>query len=121
MKTILVVDDQPEVVGLLHDILSLEGYRVLTADSTDPARKQLALKKVDLVFLDVDMPGESGYELCGFIKGFPDPPKVVMLTGLDEESHWSEGLRVGADVYAVKPFGRDRILLMVKELIGEPD
>ncbi len=119
MKTILVVDDQPEVVGLLRDILSLEGYRVLTADSTEPARKHLAVKKVDLVFLDVDMPGESGHELCEFIKGFPDAPKVVMLTGLEEEAHWKEGLRVGADVYAVKPFGRDRILLIVRELIGE--
>ncbi|MBL0313852.1 MAG: response regulator [Holophagaceae bacterium] len=121
MKTVLVVDDQPEVVGLLQDILSLEGYRVLTADSSDPARKWLAIKKVDLAFLDVDMPGESGYELCEFIKGFPGAPKVVMLTGLEDEAHWQEGHRVGADVYAVKPFGRDRILMIVQELIGEAD
>lgn len=121
MKTILVVDDQAEVVGLLSDILSLEGYSVLTADSTDPARSLLARHKVDLAFLDVDMPGESGYELCEFIKGFPDAPKVVMLTGLSEEAYWQEGQRVGADVYAVKPFGRDRILLITRELIGEAD
>lgn len=121
MKSVLVVDDQPEVVGLLQDILALEGYRVLTADSAAPARELLAVKKVDLAILDVDMPGESGHELCEFIKGFPDAPKVVMLTGLEEEAHWREGLRVGADVYAVKPFGRDRILFIVRELIGEAD
>ncbi len=118
MSTILVVDDQPDVVGLLRDMLTPEGYRVLTADSTGPARELLAAEKVDLAILDVDMPGESGHELCAFIKRFPGAPKVLMLTGLEAEAHWKEGLQVGADVYAVKPFGRDRILLIVRELLG---
>ncbi len=121
MKTILVVDDQPEVVGLLRDMLSIEGYRVLSADSTEPARELLATEKVDLAILDVDLPGESGHELCAFIKRFPEGPKVVMLTGLETEAHWKEGLQMGADLYAVKPFGRDRILMIVRELLGETD
>ena len=118
MSTILVVDDQPEVVGLLRDMLVPEGYRVFTADSTETARGILASEKVDLAILDVDLPGESGHELCAFVKRFEQASKVRMLTGLETEAHWKEGLQVGADVYAVKPFGRDRILLIVQELLG---
>ena len=117
MSTILVVDDQPEVVGLLCDFLVPEGYRVFTADSTEAAREILASQRVDLAILDVDLPGESGHELCAFLKRFEEAPKVLMLTGLETEAHWKEGFQVGADVYAVKPFGRDRILLIVRELL----
>ncbi len=119
MKTILVVDDQVEVQNLLMDMLSMAGYRVLLAGSTQPAREILAVEKVDLAILDIDLPGESGHELCAFIKRFPEAPKVVMLTGLEQEAHWREGIQSGADVYAVKPFGRDRILTILSELIGE--
>lgn len=121
MSTILVVDDEPMVRGTLRDFLEREGHTVLEAEDAIAARAQLARGPVDLAFLDVAMPGESGVELCTHLKEDPECQhiKVVLLTGLDDEQHWREGLRSGADLYAVKPFGLERIRLIVQELLGE--
>ncbi len=121
MSTILVVDDEALIRETLRDFLELEGHRVLVAEDAVVARSILAADEVDLAFLDVAMPGESGPELCAHIKEDPDCKhiKVVLLTGLDDEQHWREGLRSGADLYAVKPFGVERIRLIVQELLGE--
>lgn len=121
MSTILVVDDEAMIRETLRDFLEHEGHRVLEAADAVVARSLLAANKVDLAFLDVAMPGESGPDLCARIKEDPDCKhiKVVLLTGLDDEQHWREGLRSGADLYAVKPFGVERIRLIVQELLGE--
>ncbi len=119
-RTILVVDDDDQVRQILHDFLVREGHRVLLAQDAIEARKLLAQAEVDLAFLDVGLPGESGAALAGHIKGDPESKgiKVVLLTGLDDEQHWREGLKSGADLYAVKPFGLDRIRLILQELLN---
>ncbi len=121
MSTILVVDDEPMVRDTLRGFLEREGHTVLEAEDALAARAQLAQGPIDLAFLDVSMPGESGADLCAHLKEDPECQhiKVVLLTGHDDEQHWREGLRSGADLYAVKPFGLERIRLIVSELLGE--
>ncbi len=120
-RTILLVDDDPEVRGTLRSMLETKGYRILEAATAEAGRVRMLTHKVDLVFLDLGRPAESGPELCTYIKRemAPPVPKVVMLTVHDDPKAWAEGLGSGPDVYAVKPFGLDRILMLVENLLGE--
>ena len=119
--TILLVDDDAEVRGTLRAMLESRGYRILEASTAEAGRVRMLTHKVDLVFLDLGLPAESGTELCAYIKQEMEPPipKVVMLTVHDEPQAWAEGLGSRPDVYAVKPFGMDRILMLVENLLGE--
>ena len=119
--TILLVDDDPDVRGTLRAMLESHGYRILEASTAEAGRVRMLTNKVDLVFLDLGLPAESGPELCAYIKQEMEPPvpKVVMLTVHDDPQAWAEGLGAGPDVYAVKPFGMDRILMLVENLLGE--
>lgn len=119
MSTVLVVDDDSEVRLILREYIELGGHRVLEAADASSARRALAQERVDLVFLDVLMPGESGLALCHSIKRDPecDGIKVVVLTGYDDERAWQQGLRSGADLFAVKPVTRERIQVLLQELL----
>jgi two-component system phosphate regulon response regulator PhoB len=119
MSTILVVDDDPNVRQILREFIELEGHRVLEAADASFARQALAQEQVDLIFLDVLMPGESGTSLCAALKDDPECKdiKVVMLTGFDGERAWSQGLRSGADIFAVKPVNRQRIKVLLEQLL----
>jgi DNA-binding response OmpR family regulator len=119
MSTVLVVDDDQNVRQLLKEFIELEGHRVLEAADATSARKALAQESVDLVFLDVLMPGESGTALCHSIKDDPECQgiKVILLTGFDGERAWQAGLRSGADIFLVKPVNRERIRVLLEELL----
>ncbi len=119
-RTILVVDDEEEVREVLRDFLSREGFRILEAADATEARQLMAHERIDLAFLDIALPGESGADLAAHMKNDAESShiKIVLLTGLDDEQHWREGLQSGADLYAVKPFGLDRIRLILQELLG---
>jgi CheY-like chemotaxis protein len=115
-----VVDDDSEVRLVLREYIEMAGHRVLEATDASSARRALAQEPVNLVFLDVLMPGESGAALCHSIKDDPECQgiKVVLLTGYDGESAWREGLRSGADIFAVKPITRERIHVLLQELLA---
>jgi two-component system phosphate regulon response regulator PhoB len=123
MSTVLVVDDDPDVRQILRSFIELEGHRVIEACDAAEARAVLAREKVALVILDVMMPGESGPSLCHAIKEAPETRdiKVVILTGYDGEHSWREGLFSGADVFALKPANRERIKLLLQELLPPPE
>ncbi|GLH72490.1 hypothetical protein GETHLI_09920 [Geothrix limicola] len=120
MSTILVVDDDPGVRQVLKAFIELEGHRVLEAADASFARRALAQEQVDLMFLDVLMPGESGTALCHSLKDDPEcrDIKVVLLTGFDGERSWQQGLRCGADIFLVKPVNRERIKVLLDELLS---
>ncbi|MDR3682964.1 MAG: response regulator [Geothrix sp.] len=120
MSTILVVDDDPNVRQLLREFIEMEGHQVLEAAEATSARRVLAQQAVDLIFLDVMMPGESGTSLCHCIKDDPEcrDIKVVLLTGFEGERSWSQGLRSGADIFLVKPVNRQRIKVLLEELLS---
>jgi two-component system phosphate regulon response regulator PhoB len=119
MSTILVVDDDPNVRQIMRQYIELEGHQVVEAADASFARQALAQNNVDLIFLDVLMPGESGASLCHSIKEDPECKdiKVVLLTGFDGERAWQQGLRSGADIFLVKPANRQRIKVMLEQLL----
>jgi len=120
MSTVLVVDDDAFVRQILREFIEREGHQVVESADASEARKALALNAVDLIFLDVSMPGESGTSLCQSIKDDPECQhiKVVLLTGYDGERAWTQGLRSGPDIFAVKPVNRERINVLLNELLG---
>jgi CheY-like chemotaxis protein len=119
MSRILVVDDDESVRQVLRSFIELEGHEVVEADSAISARQALANGTVDLAFLDVSMPGESGVSLCRSIKEDPECQgiKVVILTGYDGERSWRQGLGSGPDLFAVKPVNRERVKVLLAELL----
>lgn len=120
MSTVLVVDDDPSVRQVLKEFVELEGHRVIEAADASFARQALAKEHVDLMFLDVLMPGESGTALCHSLKDDPECKgiKVILLTGFDGERSWAQGLRSGADIFLVKPVNRARIKVLLEELLS---
>ncbi len=100
---ILVVDDHQEIRDLLAKFLKRGGLRVSTAESAKAARDALKASAVDLVVLDVMMPGESGLSLCRHLRETEDIP-VILLTAMDDETDRIVGLEIGADDYVTKPF-----------------
>ncbi len=120
MSTVLVVDDDPVIRQILKEYIELEGHRVLEAANATFARQALAQESVDLIFLDVMMPGESGTSLCHCIKEDPEcrDIKVVLLTGFEGERSWQQGLRCGPDLFAIKPVNHQRIKVLLEELLS---
>ncbi len=119
MSTVLVVDDEPGVREVLRHFIELEGHRVLEAADATEARQAMARERIDLMLLDVHMPGESGSSLCHSLKDDPDARgiRVVILTGYNDERAWRNGLWSGADVFAVKPINHERVRMLLQELL----
>ncbi len=103
VKTILVVEDSPDISRLLEHILGQAGYRVLVVDNGLDGWTTFRDVRPDLVLLDVNLPGISGLELCQRIKEATATP-VIMLTVQAEFEAVRRGLRAGADAYLSKPF-----------------
>ena len=115
-QTILVVDDNPVIVKLLDELLTRAGYRVMKVSSGEEALEALVEVKLDLVLLDVDMPGKSGFAICKTIKQNPhttDIP-VLFVTGRAEREDIIEGFAAGGQDYIIKPFTRAELLARVQ-------
>lgn len=114
-KTILVVDDEPRMIGFIRMNLELEDHQVIEAHSgleaLDALRKQLP----DLLILDVMMPDLDGFETLRMLREFSDIP-VIMLTAKGEENDKVLGLELGADDYITKPFGPRELSSRIKAL-----
>jgi DNA-binding response OmpR family regulator len=117
--TILVVDDTPQNVKLLADLLSAKGYAVLTASNGAEALAKVRSVKPDLVLLDVVMPGMSGYEVCRHIRADSTTGvlPVVMVTALDPTEERIKGLEAGADEFLTKPINQPELLARVRSLL----
>lgn len=116
---ILVVDDNPQNVKLLADLLSVKGYNVITAVSGREALDKVKNEHPDLVLLDVMMPGMSGYEACRSIRTSPETAilPVVMVTALDPREERVKGLEAGADDFLSKPINQPELLARVRSLL----
>lgn len=115
---ILIVDDEESIRELLVYNLKKAGYRVLTAGDGTMAL-QLAATGVDLVLLDIMLPGMDGFEVCRHLKEHKETAQipVIMLTAKDEEIDKVLGLELGADDYAVKPFSMRELLSRIKAVL----
>jgi two-component system cell cycle response regulator len=115
---VLVVDDILANVKLLEARLSAEYFEVLTAYNGQDALDLLETERVDVVLLDVMMPGMDGFEVCSRIKRDPRNMHlpVVMITALDQPTDKIQGLRVGADDFLAKPVDDIGLVTRVKNL-----
>ncbi len=113
---ILVVDDQREICDVIHDYLSGEGYRVSTVQDGAGMRRVLAQSPVDLVVLDLMLPGEDGLTLARFLREESNVG-IIILTGRGETVDRIIGLELGADDYLPKPFHLRELLARVKSVL----
>jgi adenylate cyclase len=115
--TVLVVDDQPPNLRLLHAVLSPRGYQVITADSGESALKALQESPIDLVLLDIVMPEVDGHEVCRQIRADEATAflPVVMITASGEQEKL-HALESGADDFITKPFNQAELLARVASL-----
>lgn len=100
---ILVVDDEPEITEVLRRYLSTQGYQVSTADGGEAMRRIMATAAIDLVLLDLGLPGEDGLTLMRSLRKHSSVG-VIVVTGRGEPVDRIVGLEVGADDYITKPF-----------------
>ena len=111
--SILVVDDEREVVRVLQRSLTAHGYKVLTASSGEEAVEVMTQHRPDLVLLDLVLPGISGLEVCRQVRAVSDVP-ILVLSVKDAEHDKVEALDLGADDYIPKPFGMNEVLARIR-------
>jgi DNA-binding response OmpR family regulator len=114
--TVLVVDDDMRLQRLMHRIMELEGYRVLTAGDGEAALKAFGDEPPDLVLLDIMMPGMDGYTVCRRIRESFQTP-IIMVTAKGQGEEIVQGLEAGADDYVAKPFSSRELVARVKAVL----
>lgn len=117
---ILIVDDDREIRDLLSRFLVKHGYRVSTAADGRDMRRIMADSRIDLIVLDVMLPGETGLTLCGQIRANSKLP-IIMLTAVAEETDRIIGLELGADDYISKPFNPRELLARIRAVLRRAD
>src|SRR5215468_9249840 len=124
---ILVVDDNPDMVDLMSELLKSRGYDVVSVRDADQAEAEVRRHAPDLILSDVVMPGRSGYELCHQLKEDPSTRLIpfLLITGLSDREDKVKGIEAGADDFLNKPifpselFARVKSLLKLKEFTDE--
>ncbi len=114
MATILIIEDEEDLLNGLEINMAREGYRVLKAANGEEGMSQALKEYPSLIILDVMLPGMSGLDVCRElrVKGFAAP--IIMLTARAEETDRVVGLEIGADDYVTKPFGVRELLARVR-------
>lgn len=112
--TLLVVDDEPELRGLLTEYFSRHGFEVRSAENAAAARECMAGRAADIAILDVNMPGENGLSLARWLRATWPAMGVLMLTTAGEPVDRIVGLELGADDYVPKPFDLRELLARVR-------
>ncbi|MEL6405901.1 MAG: response regulator transcription factor [Chloroflexota bacterium] len=115
-KRILVVDDEPRMIGFIRMNLELEGHQVIEAHNGLEALESVRTQLPDIVILDVMMPELDGFETLRMLREFSDIP-VIMLTAKGDENDKVYGLELGADDYVTKPFGPRELSSRIKAVM----
>lgn len=114
--TVLVVDDEPQILRALETTLRGAGYAVQTAATGESALSQAAARPPDAVILDLVLPGMSGTEVCRELREWSQVP-VLVLSAVGEEREKVAALDAGADDYVTKPFGIDELLARLRAVL----
>lgn len=115
-KRILAIDDDAAIRGLVSEYLGENGFEVLLGASGDDMNRILARETVDLVVLDVKLPGEDGFSLARALRSRSNLP-IIMLTGQGQEIDRVAGLELGADDYLTKPFSPRELLARIRAVL----
>lgn len=124
MRKILIADDEPYIRMLLEqtlEVLNDHGIETITAEDGQDALEIIQKERPELVFLDVMMPRQSGFDVCSKIKSDPKLANevfIIMLTAKGQELEKKKGMEVGADIYMTKPFNPDEIAIKACEVMG---
>ena len=120
-KSILIVDDEPDLVETLQVRLAQENYECLTANDGHNGFELARTEKPDLVILDIMLPGMDGYKVARLLKfqkelkHFP----IIMLSAKDRDEDRLLGEQTGANYYITKPFSMDKLVITVKGFLGD--
>ena len=119
LAKVMVVDDTPQNVKLLADLLRVKGFDVAAAASGEEALAMLPAEKPDLVLLDVMMPGLSGYDVCRCIRADSETAllPIVLVTALDPQDERLKGIEAGADDFVSKPINQAELVARVRSLL----
>jgi two-component system alkaline phosphatase synthesis response regulator PhoP len=120
VKTILVVDDESNIVELVRLYLEADGYTVVTAADGEKALAMYERHDPDLVVLDIMLPKLNGFEVCRELRRRGDVP-ILMLTARSEDVDAIVGLEIGADDYVTKPFNPRALVARVKAILRRTD
>jgi two-component system phosphate regulon response regulator PhoB len=125
MKTILIIEDERDLLDLVAFNLEREGYRVLTSLDGKDGLETARTRSPDLVILDLMLPGIMGTDICRILKNSEKTANIpiIMLTAKGEEIDRVVGFEVGADDYVVKPFSNRELMLRIRAVLrrSEPD
>jgi DNA-binding response OmpR family regulator len=116
MTTVLIVDDQPDIVRLVRDYLERAGFDVVTANDGDQALQVARREHPDLVILDLTLPRLDGLDVARALRRDGDVP-IIMLTARTEEADRVAGLELGADDYVTKPFSAREMVARVRAVL----
>ena len=116
MTSVLIVDDDAEIRNLVARYLREHGLNAITAADGDEMRRKLASADIDIVLLDIMLPGEDGLQLCQWLQRESNTA-VIMVTALAEESDRVLGLELGADDYLTKPFSTRELLARIRAVL----
>jgi DNA-binding response OmpR family regulator len=120
--SVLIADDDPNIVLSLEFLMRQGGYRVRVAHDGEAALAAVAEEPPDLLLLDVMMPRRSGYDVCQTIRADPalNRVRIVMLTAKGRDVERTKGLALGADDYITKPFSTREVAARVREILARP-
>ena len=113
---VLVVDDEPQMVGIVAYAFETQGFEVVTAYDGEQAMEKINNERLDLVLLDVMLPRIDGFEICRFVRQNTTLP-VILLTARKEDEDVIRGLEMGADDYMTKPFNPRELALRAQALL----
>jgi len=118
--TILIADDEPNILLSLEFLMQREGYRVLVARDGQQALDTILQQRPDLVLLDVMMPFKSGFDVCQAVREHDELAgiRILMLTAKGRDTDMAKGLALGADDYMTKPFSTRELVDKVRALLG---
>ena len=117
MQRLLIIEDELPMRTALADVLTAEGYRVLTAPDGESGLQRALAEKPDLILLDIMMPKLDGYAVCAELRRHGNAVPILMLTAKGQIEDRVTGLDAGADDYLVKPFSTEELLARVRAVL----
>jgi DNA-binding response OmpR family regulator len=116
VKSVLIVDDEPEILRLVRDYLERAGFEVMTAANGADALREFSRRRPDLVVLDLTLPETDGLDVARAMRRTGDVP-IIMLTARTDEADRVAGLELGADDYVTKPFSARELVARVRAVM----